>query len=567
MKKTRNLIILILVLVLLIAVYALWRINGTDDNRPVEESANMTTTEESNKLDPLIDLSEDEVDAIQIENSEDKLLLNKKVVKVESTKASTEATKEVKGLPEDEKSKDDQEKDKTEINWVLKDPKYSNISQKKTNNLGSDLLRVAISKEINLDADTNLATYGVKEGNAKVIYKLSNGETKELILGDKAKASNTDQYYAYEPESKRLALISSTAESILSTELDLIETNIFSINTGQVATFLLKRQKDEFDLIVKGELIDTIENNNQVNYNMKWTIVNPITWKGDTTTINNLMQELLSLNAKEFITYEDDSELVKYGLDNPMYEITIKDTSGNSKTLMIGDTANANTYAKLKDSDLIFSFNSSAISVIGTNFMNYFDVFANLVNIIDVGELDFITEDAKYESLVYHPSPEEIENAKDKGYEEPEKIYTLNGRDANVENEQGDNLFTRYYQSLIGMHIAGIDPNPSTSINVDDSEFTVYYKMRTDAEDSKLDFVKRNDDTYYLLINDEYTGAYVDSANFFSKDKPEQPGVLYALEQLEDEMDAQSAKKIDLAEFKEMKKLKPKKEAEKKESE
>lgn len=567
MKKTRNLIILILVLVLLIAVYALWRINGTDDNRPVEESANTTTTEESNKLDPLIDLSEDEVDAIQIENSEDKLLLNKKVVKVESTKASTEATKEVKGLPEDEKSKDDQEKDKTEINWVLKDPKYSNISQKKTNNLGSDLLRVAISKEINLDADTNLATYGVKEGNAKVIYKLSNGETKELILGDKAKASNTDQYYAYEPESKRLALISSTAESILSTELDLIETNIFSINTGQVATFLLKRQKDEFDLIVKGELIDTIENNNQVNYNMKWTIVNPITWKGDTTTINNLMQELLSLNAKEFITYEDDSELVKYGLDNPMYEITIKDTSGNSKTLMIGDTANANTYAKLKDSDLIFSFNSSAISVIGTNFMNYFDVFANLVNIIDVGELDFITEDAKYESLVYHPSPEEIENAKDKGYEEPEKIYTLNGRDANVENEQGDNLFTRYYQSLIGMHIAGIDPNPSTSINVDDSEFTVYYKMRTDAEDSKLDFVKRNDDTYYLLINDEYTGAYVDSANFFSKDKPEQPGVLYALEQLEDEMDAQSAKKIDLAEFKEMKKLKPKKEAEKKESE
>ena len=567
MKKTRNLIILILVLVLLIAVYALWRINGTDDNRPVEESANMTTTEESNKLDPLIDLSEDEVDAIQIENSEDKLLLNKKVVKVESTKASTEATKEVKGLPEDEKSKDDQEKDKTEINWVLKDPKYSNISQKKTNNLGSDLLRVAISKEINLDADTNLATYGVKEGNAKVIYKLSNGETKELILGDKAKASNTDQYYAYEPESKRLALISSTAESILSTELDLIETNIFSINTGQVATFLLKRQKDEFDLIVKGELIDTIENNNQVNYNMKWTIVNPITWKGDTTTINNLMQELLSLNAKEFITYEDDSELVKYGLDNPMYEITIKDTSGNSKTLMIGDTANANTYAKLKDSDLIFSFNSSAISVIGTNFMNYFDVFANLVNIIDVGELDFITEDAKYESLVYHPSPEEIENAKDKGYEEPEKIYTLNGRDANVENEQGDNLFTRYYQSLIGMHIAGIDPNPSTSINVDDSEFTVYYKMRTDAEDSKLDFVKRNEDTYYLLINDEYTGAYVDSANFFSKDKPEQPGVLYALEQLEDEMDAQSAKKIDLAEFKEMKKLKPKKEAEKKESE
>lgn len=554
-------------MVLLIAVYALWRINGTDDNRPVEESANMTTTEESNKLDPLIDLSEDEVDAIQIENSEDKLLLNKKVVKVESTKASTEATKEVKGLPEDEKSKDDQEKDKTEINWVLKDPKYSNISQKKTNNLGSDLLRVAISKEINLDADTNLATYGVKEGNAKVIYKLSNGETKELILGDKAKASNTDQYYAYEPESKRLALISSTAESILSTELDLIETNIFSINTGQVATFLLKRQKDEFDLIVKGELIDTIENNNQVNYNMKWTIVNPITWKGDTTTINNLMQELLSLNAKEFITYEDDSELVKYGLDNPMYEITIKDTSGNSKTLMIGDTANANTYAKLKDSDLIFSFNSSAISVIGTNFMNYFDVFANLVNIIDVGELDFITEDAKYESLVYHPSPEEIENAKDKGYEEPEKIYTLNGRDANVENEQGDNLFTRYYQSLIGMHIAGIDPNPSTSINVDDSEFTVYYKMRTDAEDSKLDFVKRNEDTYYLLINDEYTGAYVDSANFFSKDKPEQPGVLYALEQLEDEMDAQSAKKIDLAEFKEMKKLKPKKEAEKKESE
>ena len=567
MKKTRNLIILILVLVLLIAVYALWRINGTDDNRPVEESANTTTTEESNKLDPLIDLSEDEVDAIQIENSEDKLLLNKKVVKVESTKASTEATKEVKGLPEDEKSKDDQEKDKTEINWVLKDPKYSNISQKKTNNLGSDLLRVAISKEINLDADTNLATYGVKEGNAKVIYKLSNGETKELILGDKAKASNTDQYYAYEPESKRLALISSTAESILSTELDLIETNIFSINTGQVATFLLKRQKDEFDLIVKGELIDTIENNNQVNYNMKWTIVNPITWKGDTTTINNLMQELLSLNAKEFITYEDDSELVKYGLDNPMYEITIKDTSGNSKTLMIGDTANANTYAKLKDSDLIFSFNSSAISVIGTNFMNYFDVFANLVNIIDVGELDFITEDAKYESLVYHPSPEEIENAKDKGYEEPEKIYTLNGRDANVENEQGDNLFTRYYQSLIGMHIAGIDPNPSTSINVDDSEFTVYYKMRTDAEDCKLDFVKRNEDTYYLLINDEYTGAYVDSANFFSKDKPEQPGVLYALEQLEDEMDAQSAKKIDLAEFKEMKKLKPKKEAEKKESE
>ena len=567
MKKTRNLIILILVLVLLIAVYALWRINGTDDNRPVEESANTTTTEESNKLDPLIDLSEDEVDAIQIENSEDKLLLNKKVVKVESTKASTEATKEVKGLPEDEKSKDDQEKDKTEINWVLKDPKYSNISQKKTNNLGSDLLRVAISKEIKLDADTNLATYGVKEGNAKVIYKLSNGETKELILGDKAKASNTDQYYAYEPESKRLALISSTAESILSTELDLIETNIFSINTGQVATFLLKRQKDEFDLIVKGELIDTIENNNQVNYNMKWTIVNPITWKGDTTTINNLMQELLSLNAKEFITYEDDSELVKYGLDNPMYEITIKDTSGNSKTLMIGDTANANTYAKLKDSDLIFSFNSSAISVIGTNFMNYFDVFANLVNIIDVGELDFITEDAKYESLVYHPSPEEIENAKDKGYEEPEKIYTLNGRDANVENEQGDNLFTRYYQSLIGMHIAGIDPNPSTSINVDDSEFTVYYKMRTDAEDCKLDFVKRNEDTYYLLINDEYTGAYVDSANFFSKDKPEQPGVLYALEQLEDEMDAQSAKKIDLAEFKEMKKLKPKKEAEKKESE
>ena len=541
MKKTKNLIIMVVILVVLIAAYAFWRLssgNGDTDN------SNGTTTTSPSAIEHLTDLSEEDVEQITLSNSDDELVLLSEMF--EHTSETSETLANVTGAPDQTPSVT------VEVNWSISDPKYDNLSQRKIDSLVNSLLRISVINEIPVDENSNLSVYGISDDSPKVEYVLNSGEVIEVLLGAEATASGNSHYYLYNVNNERLGVSTSIGETMLSTELDLLNDDIFTATIPEINGFLLKRDRDEQITLFSGEARYAGDGSYS---STDWTINEPISWAGNDANVSTLIGEVLGITANEFFAITDETNLSSYGLEVPRYEITLQHVEREPMTILIGGEANQNTYAMLKDSSIFFNFPSAQLTNIGAAILDFYDPFVALIDIVDINGVDFRTSENEYISHVYYPTTEEINSAEDGGYVKPDSIFVFNGRDADVENEQGANLFSRYYQALIGITIEGLEID--NSIELIDPEYQIVYKMRTGEEDIVLDFVRRDDNSYYVFKDDVYLNLYVGADSFTSDSYARSPCTLYAIEQLVDEMNAQSTRDISEAEFEEMKQLKP----------
>ncbi len=552
MKKIKNLIIMIIVLVVLIAAFALWKLFGSSSNGERNETSNTSV-----KSEALISLNIKDVNKIEVKNEKGTLLLNSEKVKVNNESESSET----KGTTLAVTGSAKEGKDKTKSTWKLANAKYPNIDQQKVEKLGNVLLTITTTDEVNLSAETNLADYGIENSKAEVKYILNSGEEIRVTLGDKAPSKGVNNHYIYNHKTKRLAIASAVVDQILSGQLDLLNENIFNENANQITKLVLERSNDKYKLEAESKKVFNEETGDVKT--LEWTITNPVTWKGNNTNLNNLVNQALELKATKYIAISNNQDLAKYGLDKAQYKLSLVNEKSESKTLLVGASSNNETYASFEGSNLAFTFANNSLTNIGSKQMDFFDNFAALVNIENVGELTLKTPDQEYISKIYYPNTEETEAAKAKGFKKPDPVYTLNGRYAFVKNDKDDNLFSRYYQTLIGIFVNNID----LDVNVEnvlnkESVFSINYKMRHEnMGDINLEFKERDDRTFYIVKNGEYTGFYCLKADFYESKSIRSPGVLNGVNQLIKEMDKQKTETVDEARFNELKELIPDPEA------
>lgn len=520
---------MVVFLVVLIGGYALWKLLVPENNGTEE------VTTASSK--PSIEFQKAEVkdiDSITVVTESGELKLKPEFVMPSPTPTvEAETGQTTSALPITGAAEKTEETVAEVLQWSVEDAEFdtSYLSQQFVDDLGNGLLNISVAEYIGKKSGNELASYGVNDEKNHTIYKYKNGDEVKIIVGDSLSAVNQEQYYAYNEKTEELVVISRAADFLQANYLDLFEKNIMNFTFEDIKEFELVRSTEDFNIAAVKTDNEVSEENAYAN--VQWEVTSPIRWTGSDRNISTLLTELTSIQANEYFELTDSLE--KYGLENPNYKITLR-TDDETLTLNVGQAlSNDLTYGMLEDSDYVFTFNRSMLSQIGMPSLDFYDTFAALINISSVSKMNLNLEGKEYTAEIDYPTQKEKDKAKESGLDAPEEVFIFNGEDANIENESGDNLFSRFYSSVIGITVDGFATDEKATL--DDVKYRVQFELKDAKEDVVVEFSKRDENSLYLFKNGDFTGFYVNNSKFKDNGDLDSPTVELAIKTLLNEME------------------------------
>ena len=123
----------------------------------------------------------------------------------------------------------------------------------------------------------------------------------------------------------------------------------------------------------------------------------------DTTIKSYIMDVVATLSLGSIIDDITEDEYAEYGLDNPA-KLEMTDTSGNSISLLIGDTCPNEdyTYCMIEGTDTLITCTTSAFQWMGVNYVQFMLRTVWSYNIEQLESVDIDIEGEQYELLVDH---------------------------------------------------------------------------------------------------------------------------------------------------------------------
>ncbi len=506
MKKTRTLVIMVVVLVVLIGAFALSRLVnfGTGSEEETSQSSVQAAT-------PLLSLNAEEVDKLIVSNSEHRMEIDGNSF-VPTPTPIPEGANPVTGAPERPAIQE----------WTLSSPSLVQLDQQKVNSFANSLMTITSIENIGKKTRDEAEEYGIAHDNPQIQYYMEDGTEHTILLGKELSSTSQGRYYAYNPSTEEVAVVTSVATRILSSPLELLDNSIVNLLHNEITTFSLERIMDDF--VIQAENLTPLSREEITEQSpVNWQMHEPVTWSANLNNLVNFLSEVGSLSAHTFVAQGEN--LSTYGLDNPQYILELNSEAGTKKILFGQNLSDEYIYAMDAETEYIFTVNRSSISRLGMPAVEFFDSFAALVNVQDVGTLTVELGEDKYTSEIFHPT-----NAEKEEDNSLTPTYTLDGKDANVENENNKNAFSRYYQAVIGVTIAGFDLEAEPSL--ENPEYRISYTMRNEKEDIIVEYVERSADSLYLFKNGEYTGFYVYKSNFEDTNDLNSPSIRQALNEL-----------------------------------
>lgn len=151
----------------------------------------------------------------------------------------------------------------------------------------------------------NLSSYGLTTPSLKIEYRLSNGNTRALLIG--IRNDFDGKYYTKLEDSPEIFLIEGYVKGNLDKDLfGLRDKAVFKVETNEI-------KKIEFKV---GENVYIFEQKDK-----KWQMLSPINVRADEEEISRIKNSIKNLTAKAF--FEDRSSISEYGLDKTDYYLKI----------------------------------------------------------------------------------------------------------------------------------------------------------------------------------------------------------------------------------------------------
>lgn len=250
----------------------------------------------------------------------------------------------------------------------------------------------------------NLSDYGLDEPTAVVKTYYSDGSEVDIIIGSQAPVD--ENYYCMTSESNAVYTIGSYVDSLLVRRpIEYRDITLFPAYTEEdIYTNIDWVRITERD----GSCIETILDTNLDNeYNTEgsqYVMLQPYQVSGNDTTIKSYILDVVStLSLGSIIEDITEEEYAEYGLDNPA-KLEMTDISGNSVSLLIGDTCpNSDyTYCMIEGTDTLITCTSTAFEWMGVNYVQFMlrTVWSYDIERLQSVEIDVDGE--QYEMLVDH---------------------------------------------------------------------------------------------------------------------------------------------------------------------
>ena len=514
MKKYLRLIVLAAVLVLLVAVLVIWRVTGAGEPTP---STPATGSDVGPSLS-LVSTNPDELKQIEIENEQGTYVFEPVTVTSDSGSKRT--------------------------HYIVASPETKHQDEERVSSLARALLSVTASR-VAVERAEDLATYGLATPAATLRYRFNEGEDVEILVGN-ALPSDERQVYAKLASSDTIYSVNSLGERTALGPTDFVSLKLQPFGLLEVSELRFERRGDPAPFAAHVRTAEelgvtptptpdpavtdaTTADPAQLAAMQSWQIDKPVSWEAQSEDVNKLVAEVAQLTAQSCEALEIDDPAT-YGLDAPIYSFSIGQAN-HLVTIAIGDEKSQGLrYVSLSDRPGLYTLDMKALTMLERPFLRFFNSFAMIHNITDMGEVIFTTPEKSYTFDIFHPTPDEK-----KADETLKNDYKLNGEDANVEDSSDKSYFRQLYQGLIGIFINGTDYDAEPTGEV---EFTLRMTSRAESPTSyELSLIPRDETTLYIMRDGVYSGFYTLRTNIDNETTNiDKLGILQRIERLETAM-------------------------------
>ena len=333
---------------------------------------------------------------------------------------------------------------------------------------------------------SSMEKYGL-ENPYRVAVKMSDGTEHVLEVGSLTPTKQA--YYVKTGDSNNVyAVYSSTGDLIVATKDELRNKHLFDVYSNNIIKFALDRN---------GKKVFSAEKSEQNG----WQLLEPIKGNSDLIRLTTIFESFVRAVATTYVE-ENAQDLAKYGLDNPSYVVEAA-TTDNSIKLLVGkeNEKDYTFYAKLDGSNEVFTVDSSALSFIDVKGIEVCEPLVYTPNIYDVSEvvvnIDSKTITSKIESDSAKPE---------------EDKFSIDGLDVMSKGDKAEEAFRNYYRSMVGIiytDIELLEQKPSGT-----PEITITYTLEKAPGKMVVEFIPKDDRSYYALKNGEYVGMVVKKSLF-----------------------------------------------------
>ena len=265
--------------------------------------------------------------------------------------------------------------------------------------------------------------------------------------------------------------------SVLYTNKELLKTKYLTGYTDNEIT--------GFELIRDGESIyKTVLNSDNI-----WKFDGEYSYlQLDSTKISSMISVLTRLQAEEFIE-SNLTDYSKYGFDKPYAQMKISGTDGKTHSLLFSKYDKEDTtyiYVLIEESGQVSKYYTSDVYYIDNNVTDVAvtQIYSTYMSTVNTLDIDYKGENIHFEL--------DADNSK----------YKVNGEDI---SDYGDDVLTKLYSmynALSNINFTGIEKDAEVS---GEPEITVEYHLDDDIN-TIMEFIPKDENTYWLKINDTYTG-------------------------------------------------------------
>jgi len=390
--------------------------------------------------------------------------------------------------------------------WEIVSPRDFRFDESKLNSIESAFSALTAEKVIEENA-SDLAQYGLDKP-VTVSVKLDDDTVKALEIGDET-PSKTAYYLKEKGSSKVYSVEKYYGDKLKVSRNDIRNKTLFTAKLEDINALSLERGGQQ------------VFASKKVGEN-QWEMTSPIRGNLDTAVASTMLGALTQAAALEYVE-ANAADLEKYGLAKPAYAMEFATPAGKSKLLLGKENKRGeDIFARVDGSSEVFTLPLSSFTFLDKPLKEIVEVFAYLANINDVNK---IVVDIDGQTVVSELQTNKDDSSKDK--------FTVNGKDVTaLKDENGGELFRKYYQALIGITLDDIEVGAVPS---EKPEITFTYYLNKAPQTMKIEFVPKNDKYYYVVRNGEYAGIIVAKSQF---DSPQ--GVRASYKKLAEAMEKQN---------------------------
>ncbi len=341
----------------------------------------------------------------------------------------------------------------------------------------ASLADISTIKKVLVEND-KLKDYGLEKPVANVTITTTL-KTVQIFLGNPRpeKTGGTGDYYAYlkddadheEGKTSVFILEEEIANIILADHFYYYTSNISGYNKDDDAIVSPLRIGGKKGTAVSVYMADD-------ESGLAYVMEEPINMPFATTAMDSILSLLTTLNGA--LPYSDDvsaENLTKTGLAEPDYELEYT-YDGKKRTIEFGAVEDGLIYCMLKDDNIIYRTDASAVECLGLDIRNMCDILTYTRDVDSISRIKLMSANKTYDMVLDGKGENRI---------------------VHVNNKQVQSaIFSDFYICLLSMEVNGVADKPQT-----EPYLTVEITLDASGQKEIMKFYKVDDRHYFYELN------------------------------------------------------------------